>query len=305
MSIRKYFPTAAAVFAAMLLTISAGTASAAGISWRSSLQAAAEESGRTGKPLLLKFTASWCGYCRKMKAETFSDPRIVEHVSDCFIPIEVDADKNPQLMQAVGVKGLPTTVIVSPELKVVRKLTGYQNADQLDQHLTQVCPATHRRSADSAPAVTQAGATSAQPVPGNTGRPAPFPQDPAPQAAAPQETAPVDFSFAGRCLVSLVDGQKLAQGDPRFSIDWRHRKVCFASRTEMQTFLQNPDRYWPQLSGGCPVTAVDENALVDGQPELGVLFRGKIWFFRSEADLVRFEQNPARYVDGAMKMQQR
>jgi hypothetical protein len=225
-----------------------------------------------------------------MKAETFGDPRIVEHVTGCFVPVEVNADRNPKLMEAVGVEALPTTVIVSPELRVIRKFKGYQTADQLDGHLNQICQAAHRRENHAPPAVNQAVARN----PASTGAVEP------PQTAGPEPrgAGEADYSFAGCCLVSLVDRQTLAQGDPRFSVNWKHRKVCFAGRAELDAFLASPDRYWPELNGACAVTAVEGNTLVDGHPGLGVLYRGRIWYFRSEDELARFEQRPEYYVNG-------
>lgn len=288
MSIRRHFPFAAAAISALLLNVSTSVAWSADIEWKQDLRAASQESGQTGRPLLLKFTADWCGYCRKMKAETFSDPRIVEHVTGCFVPVEVNADRNPKLMEAIGVEALPTTVIVSPELRVIRKFKGYQSADQLDGYLNQICQVAHRRESHAPLAVSQAVASN----------PAPAGDEAQPQSAAepPREAAADDYSFAGCCLVSLIDRQTLAQGDPQFSVSWRHRKVCFVGRPEMEAFLASPDRYWPQLDGACMVTAIDGNELIDGHPGLGVIYRGRIWYFRGEEELSRFEQRPEYYI---------
>ena len=312
MSICRILSLAAVTAGLILSSMASGNAQAAGIHWEYDLQNAATQSGRTGRPMLLKFTASWCGYCRKMKKETFNDPRIVEHVTECFIPVEVDADRNQKLVQAIGIRGLPTTVIVSPDLKVVRKLTGYQTADQLDQHLAQICPATHHRSADATPTVTQAAGRAAPPA-AATAPPAaataaaaapatapPYPDTPGP-GPQPTRAAVAECSFGGRCLVRLVDGQELVDGQPQFAVDWQNHKVCFAGHEEMTRFLANPERYWPMLNGGCPVTAVDSSTLVQGLPQLGVTYRGRVWFFRSEADLERFEQNPTNYYETVMK----
>ncbi len=101
------------------------------IVWQTNLKAALAEAEQTKRPMLLKFTASWCGYCHKLKKVAFSDPRIIHQVEANFIPVLVDADKNPKLMEALEVEGLPTMVLVSPDLEVITKIVGYQTPDQL------------------------------------------------------------------------------------------------------------------------------------------------------------------------------
>ncbi len=101
------------------------------IVWQTNLKAALAQSEQTKRPMLLKFTASWCGYCHKLKKVAFSDPRIIGQVQSHFIPVLVDADENPKLMEALEVEGLPTMVVVSSDLEVITKIVGYQTPDQL------------------------------------------------------------------------------------------------------------------------------------------------------------------------------
>ncbi|WP_166822774.1 thioredoxin family protein [Thalassoroseus pseudoceratinae] len=108
------------------------------IVWQTNLKSALAQSEQTKRPMLLKFTASWCGYCHKLKKVAFSDPRIIQQVQSHFVPVLVDADKNPQLMEALEVEGLPTMVVVSSDLEVITKIVGYQTPDQLSTKFQKV-----------------------------------------------------------------------------------------------------------------------------------------------------------------------
>ena len=67
------------------------------------------------KPLLVDFTAEWCGACKRLSAETLSDPRVTEKAAH-FVAVKVDAtnDEDPQIEAVKGkykVVGLPTVVM--------------------------------------------------------------------------------------------------------------------------------------------------------------------------------------------------
>jgi thiol:disulfide interchange protein DsbD len=64
---------------------------------------------------MVDFTADWCGACKKMAKETFSDPRVMEKAGH-FVAVKVDAtdDEDPQVDAVKGkykVVGLPTVVV--------------------------------------------------------------------------------------------------------------------------------------------------------------------------------------------------
>ncbi|MFZ5980968.1 MAG: thioredoxin family protein, partial [Candidatus Zixiibacteriota bacterium] len=50
-----------------------------------------------GKHLFIDFTASWCGWCKRMEKETFSDKKIIQAVNESFIPVRVWGDSNKML----------------------------------------------------------------------------------------------------------------------------------------------------------------------------------------------------------------
>ncbi len=70
---------------------------------------------RTGKPVVVFLTATWCDDCHEMAVETFGEPRIAANVNDGFVPIRVDVDRRPRVRERYNVGGFPSTVFCTPE----------------------------------------------------------------------------------------------------------------------------------------------------------------------------------------------
>ena len=258
------------------------------VTWQTDLKQAVHEAGRAQKPLLVEFTASWCGYCRKMKQTTFADERIARHVNGCFVPVSVDADQNGRLMRTVGVEALPTTVILSHDLRVVRRIAGYQTPEQLEEHLGAICV---HEEAELTP-------VSIEPVP-EPGAPG-TPPSVAPPAVAPPasenpQTAP--WAFDKLCLVSLRDDHRLRKGRSSLSVMYRGRRLCFASAEHVRRFEQNPDLYWPVLDGNCVVSHVEDSLDQPGRGREALVFRNRIWLFTDRERRNRFYENAAEYAE--------
>jgi len=105
--------------------------SAGDVQWETDLREAAALARNTGRPLLVQVTAEWCTHCERMKADTYTDTRIRRLLSEQFIPVAVDADDQREFMQQMGIRSLPTTLIVAPDLKILERLQGFQSASSL------------------------------------------------------------------------------------------------------------------------------------------------------------------------------
>ena len=68
-----------------------------GIQWWDNIQMAALEAQGADKPLLIEFSTTRCGYCKKMQRETFSNEKVISHVKKCFVPVTVDGDAHRRL----------------------------------------------------------------------------------------------------------------------------------------------------------------------------------------------------------------
>ena len=87
----------------------------AGIDWQDWSDDALGESRRSGRPLLLLVNASWCRFCRDLEAGVLSEPDVVTAVTQRFVPVRADKDRNPEVDRRYRRGGWPTLVVVGPD----------------------------------------------------------------------------------------------------------------------------------------------------------------------------------------------
>ncbi len=86
-----------------------------------------EEVLQSPLPVLVDFTAVWCGPC-KMIAPIID--QLHKEWEGKVKVVKCDADQNPNVLMQYGIMGIPTLILFK-EGKVAERLTGYQPKDKL------------------------------------------------------------------------------------------------------------------------------------------------------------------------------
>jgi thioredoxin-related protein len=111
------------LFCSMLFFTSA-SASTTGIQWHSYDDGMARSKFEK-KKVFIHFTADWCYYCGVMEQETFKDPVIISSLNKNFISIKVDFDKEITTSSHYGVRGLPDTIFIAENGRIIGRRPGY------------------------------------------------------------------------------------------------------------------------------------------------------------------------------------
>ena len=112
-----------------------------GPAWQTIEEAVASAS-ESGKKILLSVYAPWCGWCRKLDTEVYPNEEVLAYLEEHFVLARVDGDdpetkhrfkgyhlNGPQLAQAFGANGFPTTIFLEADGEYINRLPGYADAD--------------------------------------------------------------------------------------------------------------------------------------------------------------------------------
>jgi thioredoxin-related protein len=91
------------------------------------------------KMILVDVYTDWCGWCKKMDRETFTDPQVIAHFQKNFYAVKLNAEDTKrsfqfmdktfteaQMAAAMRVNSYPNFVVIEPGLQNIAQLPGYR-----------------------------------------------------------------------------------------------------------------------------------------------------------------------------------
>ncbi len=112
------------------------------ISWLTDLPSALVKAKETGRPIMIDFYADWCGPCKMLDAETYSDDRVAA-ASTNLVMVRIDVDRNQLLSSQYRVESIPTIVVLNAEGTEINRAVGFMGVGPM---LTMIERATSKKN---------------------------------------------------------------------------------------------------------------------------------------------------------------
>ena len=123
------------------LVLSLGLKAQEQIQWMKFEEAIAANA-KDPKMIFVDVYADWCGWCKKMDKETFTDTKVVAHLNQNFYAVKLNAEdvkrkfefmgktySEVEMAAAMRVRSYPNFVIIEPKLQNIAQLPGFIPAD--------------------------------------------------------------------------------------------------------------------------------------------------------------------------------
>jgi len=107
------------------------------------------------KILLVMFTSDHCHFCTKMLSETYSHPAIRRMLAKDTETVLAKAEDYRALTKRMGIRGYPTTLLISPEGDVLDLLEGFVDAKTFAERVRPLLAKQTTRVGDATAAYPQ------------------------------------------------------------------------------------------------------------------------------------------------------
>lgn len=101
----------------------------AGDDWLKSVDDGIKQAKTENKLVMIDFTATWCGWCKKLQTDVFDREEFQKFAAEKLVLVSIDADANRDLVSKYKVEGFPTIVFLNGEGEKVHEISGYLPLD--------------------------------------------------------------------------------------------------------------------------------------------------------------------------------
>jgi len=144
----------------IVLVIGSVSTNAQEINWLT-FEEAIDAQQQNPKKIIIDTYTAWCGWCKKMDKETFTNKDVVDYINENFYAVKFDAEGNDvvnfkgntftnpgfdpskvkgrnsshQLSQYFGINSFPTIVYLDEEANLIGPIPGYKTPQQIELFL--------------------------------------------------------------------------------------------------------------------------------------------------------------------------
>ncbi len=107
----------------------APASASASLSWHRTLAPAIEEARKRQVPILVRVSAEWCGWCRKLDKE-IAQPTVQKELAK-WVLVELDADDDADVVRKMNIGPIPALRVLNTGGRVTKSHDGFLPADDL------------------------------------------------------------------------------------------------------------------------------------------------------------------------------
>jgi len=108
------------------------------MTWLSSIDEARKEAIKSRKLLMIHFFTPWSDWDKKMDKETYTYYKVIA-LSNRFVCVRIDLEKNPDLEKSYDISGTPTVVFEDPVSgKKINKIEGIRDRHEMTDEMNKM-----------------------------------------------------------------------------------------------------------------------------------------------------------------------
>lgn len=95
------------------------------VQWLTSFDTALETAREKNLPVMIDFYTDWCGWCKKLDADTYVDKQVISASGD-FVSVKINADVERPVAMKYKVTAFPTILFIDPTGNEIHRVVGYR-----------------------------------------------------------------------------------------------------------------------------------------------------------------------------------
>ena len=89
-------------------------------------EAASKQAAQSGKIVLVDFYTTWCGPCKLLDKNTWTDATVIKLLEQKTVALRIDAEKEAALSKRYKIEAYPSVLLIKPDGTEIDRLVGYK-----------------------------------------------------------------------------------------------------------------------------------------------------------------------------------